>query len=389
MAESRATRGQIINHYNNRLRTLNETYRVLSSLKLNFPECKTIAVLSIGCGEDPIEAESIEQFLKNQGLGINFVGIDVDKDAIAKCKQTHKLKNYFQFHCISGVNTNEIANVINGNPYHLIITRHPVFVPNSPYVSHFERIFATTVPYLLAPNGALVASIYGDEERYPFLKTMSHITDIQPVELKESTGFVAEFDPRPTFFQMKHIPCHADRFVYAYPNFKTNLALELEKKCPISIDQIIHLRETLKSQLEIIGNKSDRMKFILKTMISKTVELSKLTISNVEFINMLAAEIKKTTFNEAKNSWIQEPLDNVSFTLTKRALTNENLPIIDELFNEISAIPLRLFNLKPENLGKIFEQSLIMVAARPTLAELAKKKPTSDNESTRVLSGFF
>lgn len=393
MAESRATRGQIINHYNRRLQTLNETYHVFASLKQNFPECKTIDVLSIGCGEDPIEAECIDQLLKNQGLSINFVGIDVDKEAIGKCKHTHKLKNHFQFHCLSGNDTNEIAKAINGKQYHLIITRHPVFVPNSPYVRHFERIFATTVPYLLASNGALIASIYGDEERHPFLKTMSHITDTQPVELKESSGFVAEFDPRPTFFQMKHVPCHADRFVYAFPNFKTNLAIELERKCPIHADQTIHLRETLKSQLKIVGNKSDRMKHILKMMISKTSELSKLGMSDAVFISMLTAEIEKNTFDEVNNLWMQEPLDHVSFTLMKRDLTDENTPIIDELFNEISAIPLRLFKLKPDNLEKIFEQSLMMVAARPTLAELTKRnhdlEHADSHEPTRVISGFF
>lgn len=392
MAKSRATQTQIANHYAQRLAALENEHRVFSSVQHNFPDAKTINILSIGCGEDPVEPELIEELFKQKGLQVKFVGIDIDNSAIKECQKKYANKDNFSFQCIDGVKFNKIAAEVENGQYHIIIDRHPVFVPNSPFINHFRYIFSSTVPYLLASGGTLVTSIYGEEEREPFLEVIKTITDAKPVQLRESKTVLAEIDRRPTFFRVNEVECYADRFVYAYPNFSPNKVIQIEKENSVfypEAEQANSLRDALIACLKESSGKTECMKHFLKMLISKTAELAKKEMNEADFVKTIALAMRKIDLSEVKSSYLSEPLDGISWNLIKQGTNEENLPKVKTLCSQISTMALRIFKNKPDNIEKVFEQGLIMLGTRPILRDLFPAKKHKNDEPAVAKEIYF
>lgn len=356
-------------HY---LKSLVSEHNLIDSLRAQFPNKKTINVLSIGCGSQPVEISALTNILDSADLTLNYVGIDINESVIASCRQQFSKKPYCQFHAINGVQYQELELLLKKagqDETHIIIMRHPVLLHSSPYLACFDRMFLTTIPYLLAKGGSLIVSIYTESEKDHFLRIMEKITSAKPICAPENKTHLAEVDVIPTFLQDITIECYAERFCFAYMNFAPHLALQVERSVlslETYLNQIVAHLETMISQ----GNVAK----ILNQLFSLSLHLLKqpnLTIS--AYISQLTETSASVLDEDNSRSSL---FSSLSFTLTKSGTLNR------ELLEKMGSLLLRLFEHKEQAL-EMLNQNLQLLASRPLLGDLfPQPKPSTAMTAT-------
>lgn len=228
-----ATNEELVNHYIEKLKQIG---------KVNLPKnTKTIRILSIGCGDFPVELYALQKI--NKTKEIEYYGIDIDKESIRNCKKTPSFsKINAQFAVIDGTDVNGILEFLGRKKVHLVIFRHPMLIEwrcQSPckIAYQFQQMVLETLPKIIETSGAIFASFYHEQEKENFHQSMSLITDTLPLSLKEdiSTWYWKEyFDAGITDIPKE---LYAERFFLAYKNIHLKKEL-LEKINAFDINQL-------------------------------------------------------------------------------------------------------------------------------------------------------
>lgn len=232
MATSKQER--VLEQYQQRLKQLDEQHRLTQSLKINFPGINTINVLSIGCGHEPVELPALENFLEAKGFTLNYIGIDVEQNAIDDCN-TRFAGPTSRFRNINGNNVDQIRRLFSSN-IHIIVLRHPLlfeeFGQTKKIAEEFKTILTQAVPQLLANHGILLASIYLPEEKKSFEQMLTMVSSQPMTQLPANETIQSHTAYRPNFFDSPVESCkdiyYYDRYFLAIIDFKARPALLAE-----------------------------------------------------------------------------------------------------------------------------------------------------------------
>ena len=136
---------------------------ILNSLSSHLPKKKHINVLSLACGV-PDEYLALKVCLKQKGVSLNFVGIDIDPKTKKSCKKVFKNAGN-NFTLLKGDITNHLQleriMTYNGclptDGFDLIILRQPNII-NLEKV--FKPVLVTTIPYFSSIDARVFISTY-------------------------------------------------------------------------------------------------------------------------------------------------------------------------------------------------------------------------------------
>ena len=356
----------------NRLKPLIVEHGLLDSLKTNFPN-QSLNIMSIGCGDAPIEIPALETLAKEYSFSFTYKGLDIDADAINQCKTDYPANEFFQVDCCD---LEQIKKIAAPSSIHILISRQPVFWSTNPASKHFQYIFTTTIPYLLSNNGALLISFYHREEKENCVRLMKSVTDVKQIELKESTEVHWLTEYRNTHFRTdKEIKLYSDRFFVAHPDFKSNLALKAEQQVQLTEEEekkAAELGEYLLNELNAILQKADshsstpsEMEKVLHAIIAEKTQCSVNNRPSLEAISWLLV----------KRGDCKKPLSNAAEIEIKKRLL------------QISRMILRHEKIYSNNqFIRACYQGLQLLSARPLPTDLVDKKniPTPSMRLSRI-----
>jgi hypothetical protein len=317
----KATSQQISDLYLQRLQELNLTHTLMQSLAESFPQTNTFNILSIGCGDEPLEIPALEDFFKTQKYTFNYIGIDIEAADIQTCKNKYAEKTNYQFHVISGTDHIKIKELFANKDIHIIILRHPVLYPNHKVTPIFISMITTSVPYLLSPGGTLLTSLHFKEEKNLFLELMKSVTFKEPQELLTCSRNYIRQEAPDNFFKQP-VTLYADQYFIAITKFQPTPLIKAEKQndfSPLKISSVLinEFIQKLHPQLESADIKNLLFK-AFKEVTSHDISLKE-SISN-----QLAWEIEKKIKYDNEN--LKEFIEYIFGALSKIDL-NEDIAL--------------------------------------------------------------
>lgn len=272
-------RNAVAEHYEQCLHKLAQEHDFLGVLERNFPG-QTINVLSIGCGDKPIELDAIQNVFKGK---INFVGLDIEEEAIRNCEKVkHPNAEFFVANAADKVT---LQKVLQGKKFHVVIFRHPVIDANNndflnATVYQFEKMFCAIIPSLLLEGGTLLTSFFLPEEINNFKSILPVITDQELKEFPEYTSPSTLYATigRPTALTTLEIPLYYDRYFTAVINIKFKVILQENFYIDIKATKLYSNFSTLLFEMIQIANASSNSGYIFQCMLhALIIELSKVS----------------------------------------------------------------------------------------------------------------
>jgi hypothetical protein len=387
---SNEKRKEKTDQFHSRLNELEQNGQFISALQARFPETAQINILSIGCGDEPYELEALRPFFNERQLAFNYVGIDVNEDDIKVCQGNYQNNNNVKFQVIDGMNYPEIAKLFQGD-IHIILMRHPMLFSQNPPTAHiskfFERMFTTTIPYLLAEGGNLIVSLYHPEEKSSFLELTKLITDAQPIALSESTKvfYQTEYVVTPLGDMPREL--YSDRYFFTVPNFQPNLVMRAEKENGVFetehdyLAPVIQKLASIHEELYPLKNKDYMIAARLDHVIKEAIKWKKHHPEETSF-SKLAEVITQHLGDDIPPAKI-ETLNHISFDLLKRPLNEVHAPMNRKKYISVANAIMQTI-MKDGNLNDCYK-ALAVVAARPIILPQA---PEQKKESAPYMPGL-
>lgn len=383
-------RNDIVNQFLGRLNELEDQGQFASALQERFSEAKQINILSIGCGDEPYELDALKLFFNQHPFAFNYIGVDVLEDDIKKCKSNYQESNV-KFQVMDGMNYTEIQKLFNGEDIHIIIMRHPLLFKDNPQTKpvaeFFDRIFTTTVPYLLAEGGDLIVSLYHPEEQSDFLRLTQLISDAPPVALSESKAVFYEKECVVTGLGDMPRDVYSDRFFYALPDFQPNLVMRAEKERGTFETEHDHLQPIIQQlaatheKMYHTRNSSDLTSALLNHVIKEAIQWRKDHPTETA-LPKLAEVITQHLSDDVPPAKI-DALQRIAFDLFKRPINEVNGPMNRKKYISVANAIMETV-MQGGDLNDCYK-ALAVVSARPIFLPQA---PKSTKEPKPYLPGL-
>ena len=379
-------------YINDRLKPLLDTYPF-------FKSNSSMKVLSIGCGDEPIELLALNELASEYKVGFTYSGLDIDPDSITTCKDNYPINNA-AFYATNCCDLPSIQNNVGTSLADLVIARHPVFLSVSPATICFEYIFTSVIPRLLAEQGTLLISFFHEEEKNACMKLMKNVTTTAPVELKESKEIYSFTEILPKGLTDGESICFSDRYMVAYPNFELSPALKTEINTnPSSTEESKNIAAVVAQKL------LDRIQNEVLKDASPSTKMAAMLCALIENPDMLTpAQVNDINIIANTNSVNNIPLDSsaLSWKLIRSGVTKKNFSeqaafkltgLLKSLVSMIVRLNEMYRNESKEAFMAACEQGLKLLAARPLFQDIFSQpvegQSTKSSLHTMVTPGFF
>jgi hypothetical protein len=392
----------IISLYHSRLLAIGDG--LLSSLESNF-QVTTYNILSLACGEFPYEIEALTAFFHQAQKSFNYIGIDTDREAISINQRNYQHCHHIKFHLEDITAIDNIKLILDNQPVHLIISRHPILFLNNPAAEVFKYAFLTTVPYLLAPGGTLLASLFYQQEAEHFCQMLPPICTNEIITLPEDPSNHCAVESVCYGLTEISAPKSYDHYFFAVINFKPTQAIVVEKNNNLAdkiTDEIFS--QTVTRGVEIIlaamltenyllQNQTTMQNFLLNivnTLIDRKSQITECSLPR-QVLAIIEISIKAIDKNNFANT-PGDVLEKISWSLVKRVFDEKTAAAkITALLTSIMRIIMKqmLYSIKYDfaNFKENCLASLELIARRPLLLDLIAQPPATNQDD--VFSSRF